>query len=65
MSRHLSACRIWGMPILVGISSALGLLAALLGDGLWDVLSWVFLGIPVMLCLRYLLWPPSSSISRF
>jgi heme exporter protein D len=27
--------------------TALGLVAALIGDGIWDVFSWIALGIPV------------------
>jgi uncharacterized membrane protein YuzA (DUF378 family) len=39
--------RIFAMPmILVGIT-AFGLLAALLGDGIWDGLSWLAMAIPL------------------
>jgi hypothetical protein len=31
------------------------LFAALLGDGIWDVLSWVGLGVPAFLAIRGLL----------
>jgi hypothetical protein len=41
--------RLWGMPILLGILTAIGLLAALLGDGVWDAVSGVTLAIPVLL----------------
>ncbi len=37
----------WGMPGLLALASLVGLLAALLGDGAWDVLSWLTLGAPV------------------
>jgi len=40
--------RTWGMPLLLGVLTAFGLLAALLGDGIWDHLSAVALGIPVV-----------------
>lgn len=59
MTRQLPARRIWAMPILLGVSSAIGLSAALLGDGIWDVLSWISLGVPALLCLRYLIRPPA------
>lgn len=39
--------RVWGAPILIGIVTAVGLIAALLGDGVWDALSAVALAIPV------------------
>jgi hypothetical protein len=34
------------MPILLGVLSLVGLLSALLGDAVWDMLSWLALGIP-------------------
>jgi len=50
------------MPLVLAVLSALGLLSALLGDGSWDVLSWMMLGVPVMLCLWYLTRPLSRGI---
>lgn len=47
MSRRPSATRIWGGPILLGVLSALGLVAALLADGAGDVVSWLTLAVPV------------------
>jgi hypothetical protein len=44
--------QIFRWPLLLGLASAVGLLAALVGDGAWDVLSWVLLAAPVVLCLR-------------
>lgn len=40
--------KLWGMPILLGILTLVGLLSALFGDGIWDALSAVTLGIPVL-----------------
>jgi hypothetical protein len=37
------------MPILIGILSTVGLVAALVGDGWWDGLSWASLSLPVLL----------------
>ncbi|VXC36158.1 conserved hypothetical protein [Pseudomonas sp. 8Z] len=37
------------LPSLINLSSALGLFAALLGDGGWDALSWLGLGIAALL----------------
>lgn len=45
--------RLWGPPILVGFISLLGLVCALTGDGIWDILSWISLGIPVVLIGYY------------
>jgi len=39
--------RIWAMPILLAVLTTIGLVAALLGDGVWDLVSAVTLGAPV------------------
>jgi hypothetical protein len=39
--------KLWGMPILLGLLTILGLLSALLGDGIWDIVSAFALGLPV------------------
>lgn len=49
--------KLWGMPILLGLLSGIGLIAALLEDGLWDALSWLTLGIPSVLMIWYWLRP--------
>ncbi|QHB25672.1 hypothetical protein TCK1_326 [Pseudomonas monteilii] len=38
------ALRIFAWPALIALLGALGLFAALLGDGWWDGLSWLGLG---------------------
>jgi len=45
--------RMWGAPILLAILTIIGLLSALLGDGIWDALSAVALGVPVLCCAWY------------
>jgi hypothetical protein len=37
------------MPLLLGVLTVVGLMAALLGDGVWDAVSGVALAIPVLL----------------
>lgn len=44
--RQSSFWKVFGIPLAIGLLSAAGLFAALLGDGLWNSLSWVGLGIP-------------------
>jgi hypothetical protein len=44
---------VFGVPVILAALSAFGLLSALLGDGVWDVLSWFTLGIPVAVIVRY------------
>ena len=38
---------VWGMPILLGILTTIGLVSALFGDGVWDAVSALALGAPV------------------
>jgi uncharacterized membrane protein YczE len=52
----LSLWQIFRIPLLLGALSAIGLVSALVGDGPWDVLSWLMLGIPSGLILWHL-WP--------
>jgi hypothetical protein len=61
MTRHAAAPTrrpadrsLWAIfrwPVLVALLSVVGLLSALLGDGVWDVLSWCLLACPVLLSL--------------
>lgn len=39
--------QIWLAPVLLGLVTLVGLLAALLGDGVWDLVSVAALAIPV------------------
>ncbi|GAA4310037.1 hypothetical protein [Compostibacter hankyongensis] len=48
-----SFLKLWGIPLLLAALTLLGLLSALLGDGLWDALSWTALAIPVLVLCRY------------
>ena len=45
--------RLWTWPIVLGVLTTIGLASALLGDGVWDVLSWVTLGVPVVVSAWY------------
>lgn len=40
--------QIFAVPLAVAVATVLGLLAALVGDGAWDLVSWLTLG-PVVL----------------
>lgn len=61
MSVHLTAHQVWGMPIALGAVSVVGLLAALLGDGVWDVVSWSALSLPIAVILSYVGMPHRQS----
>ncbi len=39
--------KLWGAPLALGISTSIGLVSALLGDGWWDAISAITLGAPV------------------
>lgn len=44
---------IWRAPLALALLSLFGLVAALLADGVWDLLSWSALGVPVAVCAWY------------
>jgi hypothetical protein len=50
---HRTLRQIFALPVVIGILSTVGLLAALIGDGWWDGLSWATLSVPVLLCFFY------------
>ncbi|MFS2002422.1 hypothetical protein ACEN9F_02250 [Duganella sp. CT11-25] len=50
---HTPFVRLWGAPIVLAILTVIGLLSALLGDGVWDALSAVALGVLVLCCAWY------------
>ena len=45
--------RTYLMPLIIAVISSAGLLFALIGDGLWDYLSWLALGFPVAIGLWF------------
>ncbi len=56
--------RVWPAPILLGVLSTVGLMAALLSDGMGDYLSWLTLTIPVAVVLWYAPRRKASSKQR-
>jgi hypothetical protein len=53
VSTALTRRQIWTIPIVLAVASTIGLVSALVGDGVWDVLSWVALGMPIAVILRH------------
>ncbi len=51
--KQLALGRIFAAPLLLAVMSAVGLVAALVGDGIWDAASWAMLGAPVAASLWY------------
>ncbi|MBO1113013.1 hypothetical protein [Bordetella petrii] len=52
---------IWGAPIVLGVLSIFGLLAALLGTGLWHWASWLSLTALLVVIARYWWFPPARA----
>jgi len=47
--------QIFAVPIVLGVVSTIGLVAALIGDDIWDAIGWIGLGIPLAVtvwCVR-------------
>lgn len=49
--------QIFGWPLVIGALSTIGLVSALVGDGLWDGVSWLTLLLPILLYALFLLRP--------
>ncbi len=47
--KHRTIKQIFAVPALIGVMSIVGLVAALVGDGIWDGLSWLMLVTPVII----------------
>ena len=56
--RQSNFWKVFATPTVIALLSGAGLFAALLGDGVWDALSWLGLGVPAVLALRGLLQRP-------
>lgn len=48
---------VWTVPVILAILSLIGLIAALVGDGLLDGVSWLTLGIPLAVIGWYVYRP--------
>lgn len=59
MSRSLS--QIFRAPAVIALASAVGLVSALVADGLWDMLSWFALGAAVVLAVWHGVVSPSPA----
>jgi len=54
--QRLNLWQIFAAPLAVAVISSFGLVAALVGDGVWDGVSWAALAIPVILYFLFLWW---------
>lgn len=55
---------VWSMPLILGILSLFGLVSALIGDGLMDFLSWLTLGIPLIVIGWFIRRPRANQKHR-
>jgi len=55
---RLSLRQVFAAPLAIAVLSTVGLISALAGDGIWDMLSWLTLAIPVAVILYYWLRRP-------
>ncbi len=60
MSQPFPFRKVYGAASLIAVVTLFGLLSALLGDGVWDALSWVLLAIP----LAVILWKYSRAVLK-
>lgn len=51
-----SLAAIFAVPMVIAVFSLVGLVAALLDDGVYDLLSWLALGVPVAVIFWSLRW---------
>lgn len=45
--------RVWTWPIMLGVLTSVGLISALVSDDAGDVLAWITLAVPVLVCCWY------------
>ena len=50
-----SLWRIFATPTWIALASLIGLASALMGEGAWNLVAWMGLGVPV-LAMGYALW---------
>lgn len=57
MTLRIPFLRVWGAPLLIAALTLFGLLAALLGTGIWHWMAWAALAVPVAVGLRFWVAP--------
>lgn len=56
-ARRQTLAQIFRWPLAIGVLSTVGLISALVGDGLWNAVSWLALLLPILLYGWFLLRP--------
>lgn len=54
-TRRHGLWRVFRWPLLIGMASVAGLVSALVGDGVWDAVSWAALSLPLVIGLWFTL----------
>ena len=54
-SRRRSLAHTFAVPAALALLMAAGLASGVLGDGVWDVISWITLGAPIVVVVFYFL----------
>ncbi|HEX6591749.1 MAG TPA: hypothetical protein VF050_07105 [Moraxellaceae bacterium] len=57
--------QIWGMPLLLAVLTIFGLVAALVGTGIWHGLAWIAIAVPVGVCLHFGWWKRRTNPSQY
>lgn len=47
------ALKLWGMPVLIAFTTLAGLIAAILGTGIWHYISWISLSCPLYTMIKH------------
>lgn len=47
--------KVWQIPLLLSVLSLIELISALTGEGFWDLLSWLTLGIPMLIIVFFVM----------
>lgn len=51
--KHYNLWQVFRWPLLLGVVTVIGLVSALLADGVWDALSWALLALPLVVGLWF------------
>jgi len=62
--RHRSLTQIFLVPTILGVLSAIGLVIALIGDGIYDLIGWKTLAVPLVLAGWHMMRPDRTEGRR-
>jgi len=53
--------KVFGLPAVIALVTGVGLIAGLIGDGWFDLVAWIGLAIPAVICVWPLLRPARTA----